>query len=242
MVKALGALLRAAISAGLIAGLAAAIFHSVLAEPVIERALALEAQSSRAPGTSLATPVVSRSVQRGGLVVGLLLYGAAWGLLFGLAYYLVAGRLSARTPARRVWLTAALLGWSVAIFPFVKYPANPPGVGAADTIGYRQGLYISFVLLSMVGAAAAVLGEARLRQAKRVGPGTASLAALVLYGVYASLLYVAMPANPDPVRMPSAIVWPFRAVSLAGLILFWTVLGGAFRWLFAERRRSVGAA
>jgi hypothetical protein len=29
-------------------------------------------------------------------------------------------------------------------------------------------------------------------------------------------------------------VWPFRVVAFFGLILFWTVLGGAFVWLLRD--------
>jgi hypothetical protein len=44
-----------------------------------------------------------------------------------------------------------------------------------------------------------------------------------------------MPANPDPIRMPSDLVWTFRAITLAGLVVFWAVLGPAFAWLARAR-------
>jgi hypothetical protein len=61
-------------------------------------------------------------------------------------------------------------------------------------------------------------------------------AVLTLYAVYAVGLYLAMPANPDPVRMPAGLVWTFRAISLAGLVVFWLVLGTSFQWLARARR------
>src|SRR5262249_11336097 len=36
------------------------------------------------------------------------------------------------------------------LVPFVKYPANPPGIGNPDTIGQRGGLYLLMVVCSVV--------------------------------------------------------------------------------------------
>lgn len=46
--------------------------------------------------------------------------------------------------------------------------------------------------------------------------------------IYVTAVYLAMPANHDPVELPAELVWPFRAAAFLGLILFWVVLGGAF--------------
>jgi hypothetical protein len=51
------------------------------------------------------------------------------------------------------------------------------------------------------------------------------------YIVYVVVVYFALPGNPDPVNMPSDIVWKFRGLSLTGLFFFWGVLGGALAWL-----------
>lgn len=79
----LGAVLKAAVVAGLIAGGAAAAFHLLLAERVMDRAIQIERDSLTARGVAPEEPLVSRRTQRVGLVVGLLFYGATWGLLFG---------------------------------------------------------------------------------------------------------------------------------------------------------------
>jgi hypothetical protein len=47
------------------------------------------------------------------------------------------------------------------------------------------------------------------------------------------VLFIAMPANPDPVEMPAGLVTAFRALSLVGLTLFWLLLGVTFG-LFAR--------
>lgn len=141
------------------------------------------------------------------------------------------------TSAGGGFLLALLTGWSIAVFPFLKYPANPPGVGEPGSIGYRQTLYFGFIGLSAAGTGLAV-GVHRLlkRVARWVPTGRARLmVALALYVVYAAGMYLAMPAYPDPVRMPVQLIWTFRAISFAALVLFWVMLGGLFEWLSRSR-------
>lgn len=214
--------------AGLIAGVIASAFHLVLAEPVIERAIERETQTKIERGAKLEAPGVSRAAQRTGLVVGLLVYGAVWGALVGVVSLIVESRRQLWDARISGWLLAVVIGWAVAWFPFLKYPANPPGVGASATVVYRQLLYVGFVVLSAVGTAIAFFFHGR-RFSER------PRALLILYAVYEVALYVAMPANPDPVRMPAGIVWTFRAISLAGLVAFWLALGTSFQWLARAR-------
>jgi hypothetical protein len=219
---------KAAVLGGLLAATALSLFHLVVTEPVIERAIAAEEEAARARGEPAREPVVSRRGQKVGLLLGLLLYGAIWGGLFGVVYGLVEPRLPGESPARRGWWLGAVLGWAVAMFPFLKYPANPPGVGDPETIWYRQSLYVGFVGLSLLGLVVAAGVHRRLAGRREPGWPPPAPLALGLYVAYAAAVYLLMPSNPDPVRMPLSIVWSFRAASLVGLVLFWTVLAGAF--------------
>jgi putative cobalt transporter subunit CbtA len=215
--RALRTVLISAVAAGLIGGALASAFHGLFTEPVIDRAIAAEEQRAAAqPGHHGEEAVVSRRGQKIGLVVGLLLYGATWGLLVGLALEAMRGWAPpAWSLARRGAVLAGLLGWSVAIFPFLKYPANPPGVGEPASIGYRQTLYVGFIALAVLGL---VLATAlRRRTGGWLAPGA-------FYGAWALGIYVLMPSNPDPVELSQAIVRPFRALSLAGLVIFWSAL------------------
>lgn len=231
-------MLKAALVSGMLAGVVVAFFHLVLAERVIDRAIQLEHERNRARGVAPAEPVIGRPVQKVGLVVGFILYGAVWGLVFGAAYAVIGERLPAGTAAGRIWVLAALAGWSVAVFPFAKYPANPPGVGDPASIWYRQALYFGFAALSIAGVGIA-LALSRLRRARESAPGwTAWRAPLAIYAAYVVVLYLVMPANPDPVRMPAGIVWTFRSLSLVGLVLFWASLGAAFSRLEARSSRT----
>jgi len=235
---ALGAVLRPAIIAGLVAGLLASVFHQVLTEPVIDRAIAAEeARAAAQPGQSghgHDEPVVSRGGQKVGLVVGLLLYGLIWGLLVGVGLHATRGWVPSRwNLGRRGLVVAGLAGWSVALFPFLKYPANPPGVGEPETIGYRQTLYLGFIVLAVLGLALAVaLG----RRATARGAG-GWIAPVAFYAVWAVGIYALMPPNPDPVQLSETIVRPFRALSLTGLVVFWGAFALVLAYLGRERAR-----
>jgi hypothetical protein len=235
--RTLGSILKASVVAGLIAGAIISGFHTLLIEPVIERAIALEEHLSQAHGEAHAEPVVDRPTQRWGLVLGFVLYGAIWGLLLGVLLYLIQGwRPTTWTLVRYSVVLAVLLGWSVALFPFLKYPANPPGVGEAETVGYRQALYLGFIGLSVVGTALA-LGLYRLLNRPTRAPAQGRgrwLWVVVFYVIYAAAIYAALPANPDPVEMPAELVWTFRLISFVGLMLFWMSLAGMFGWFVRD--------
>jgi len=230
----LGAVLKAAVLAGLVAGAIAAAFHLFLTEPVIDRAIEIEEQLNKAQGAPAKEPVVSRQTQKVGLIFGFLLYGSAWGLLFGVLFYLTRSWLPDWTAVKRGLVLAALLGWSVAVFPFLKYPANPPGVGDPETIGYRQALYLGFIALSTIGTLLIFRLQHSISHRKLSGWPIL----LALYAIYLAVVYIVMPSNPDLIRMPAQVVWRFRALSLAGLILFCGVLGASFAWFSRAGRTA----
>lgn len=230
----LGAVLKAAVLAGLLAGAIAVAFHLFLTEPVIDRAIEIEEQLNKAQGAPAKEPVVSRQTQKVGLILGFLLYGAAWGLLFGVLFYLTRSWLPDWTALKRGLVLAALLGWSVAVFPFLKYPANPPGVGDPETIGYRQALYLGFIALSTIGTLLIFRLQHSISHRKLSGWPIV----LTLYAIYLAVVYLVMPSNPDLVWMPAQVVWRFRALSLVGLILFCGVLGASFAWFSRAGRTA----
>jgi predicted cobalt transporter CbtA len=225
-----GPILKAALIAGLLAGLVTAVFHFAVTEAVIDNAIALEL--AHRAGDEHADPIVSRATQRVGLFVGFLLYGLTWSLLFGAVYHLAQRRLPASGVLRRGLVLAAAGYWAVALLPALKYPANPPGVGEPETIGYRQALYLAMLALSVASTAVAlVLARADGRGWPR---------ALGVLAVSAVALYLLLPANPDPVTLPADLVGQFRLLSIAGLTIFWLVLGLTFGLLLG--RHSTGVA
>lgn len=231
--RSLGSIIMAALVAGLLAGILAALFHFFLTEPVMERAIELEEQLSQAQHAAGEQVPVTRDVQRAGLFLGFIMYGVIWGLLFAALYHSIQSWVTAFPERLRSFLLPLLIGWSVALFPFFKYPANPPGVGNPETVQYRQIIFFAFIALSLANA------WLSLRLHRYVNrPGTALRkkgldwrAAPAAYVLGAAVLYLIMPANQDPVQMPVDLVLEFRALSWAGLALFWAVFSGCFAWL-----------
>lgn len=214
------AVFRAAVLAGVLAGLVLGLFHLVATEPVIDAAIAIE-EAAAVPHGAEEQPVVSRETQRVGLVLGFLLYGLSLGVLFCGAFYLVQRALQIGSPAKRGALLAVAGYWCLALIPFLKYPANPPGVGDPETIQFRQGVAVALMLLLLAGAALSLY-------LPRLGlPVWAALPGNVMY---AALLLAVMPANPDPVEMPADLMLQFRVLSITGLTLFWAALGALVAW------------
>ncbi len=146
-------ILGLALLAGVLAGFLVASFHFFTTEPLLQRAIDLEAAHRQAAGQPLAPELFTRSTQRAGLFLGYLLYGVGWGLLFGVICSLVfLGTNQSREPRsawrQLLWLVV-ICYWTVGLFPQLKYPANPPGVGSPATITYRQELYLGCLVLSV---------------------------------------------------------------------------------------------
>jgi predicted cobalt transporter CbtA len=232
--KSLAVVLRAAVVAGLLGGFVTASFHWFFTEPLIDRAVEMEQHSHGSPAVSPVEPAVSRPVQKLGLFIGFLLYGGAWGLLFGLLAYAIRPWFADVGYGQQGVFLAVLLGWAVAIFPLLKYPASPPGVGELETIEYRQQLFLGFIALSMIGTVAALAFERRLRRTGRL----ARAGVMIIYAAGLAVLFLAFPSNPDPVRLPPGLVGEFRFLSLLGQLLLWTAMGGMFWWLCRKDSRA----
>jgi len=229
----------AALIVGLLAGLASAVLHSITGEPLVRDAITLEEARSATGATSAgghgaAEPeLVSRSVQSGpGLFTAMGLSGAVFGLLFGLAFW---GLRSAQPhPFRRALWAGMILFGSITLAPWLKYPPNPPAVGDPDTLGRRQGLYVSLIALSL---AVGLVGAALAGLLRRRGwPEHRRVAAVaVAVAVTFAIAMAVLPPAPDLVDAPATLIWRFRLASLAGSALLWAVLSVGFGALVAER-------
>jgi len=111
---------------------------------------------------------------------------------------------------------------SVALIPFLKYPATPPAVGDGDTIGQRTILYFTFLLISVLAAAACTvlatkfLDSRGIQGAVLIGSGT-YLAVVVLVGAV-------MPAVDEIGDFPGDVLWDFRLASLTTLTVLWATV------------------
>lgn len=223
-------IVKAVLIAALAAAMLTATFHFVFTERVIQQAIELEEQAQSAGGEE--RPVVSRPAQKAGLFVGFLMYGVVAGLFLGGLYFIVRRWLSGTSSGKLGFLLALAAYWSVALFPFLKYPANPPGVGDPETIYHRQQLYLGIIGLSLAGGilAYALYRSLTKLRGKRL-TGLLWVLPLTVYGSYMLVIYLVMPTSSDPVSVPMELVSKFRALSLAGLTLFWLLLGSLSYWL-----------
>jgi predicted cobalt transporter CbtA len=248
----LGVLLGAVI-AGVLAGLVASVLLTFTAEPVIDRAIALE-ESHHASGASPASPgattaaaepeLVSRSEQKGfGRFAAYGLGGAAYGVIFGIGFLSLRRRSAGggAGPAdawRRALVSGAIMAGAFTVMPFVKYPPNPPAVGDPATISERQWKYLALIFLSLVVLAGAARLSTTLRErgwlheTRLIAVG---LAVAVPLGVVCAVL----PPFPDAIEVPANLLWRFRIASLGGNLLLWAVLTVTFGAAAVRREREL---
>ena len=238
-----GKLLACGMLLGLVAGLVSFGFLKLAGEPSVERAIAFEsameqAKTDEAKAKGLPAPLepelVSRPVQAGlGLLTAVAVYGTAFGGLFSLAFALAHRRMG-HFGARATSALLAAAGFvSVYLVPMLKYPANPPSVGLAETIDMRTSLYFAMILISLAAMIAA--GMLRLRLNARFGHWNAALIAAGAYIVVVSAVAMALPdVNEVPEGFPATVLWQFRIASLGGQAIMWGALGLLFG-IAAER-------
>jgi predicted cobalt transporter CbtA len=240
---------------GIVAGLLSFAFLKVYGEPQVDRAVAFESQQDEAKAaahnaaghshgsaphdhaseahTHMAEhdepELVSRSVQAGlGLFVAVLVYSAAFGGLFGLAFAFAYGRASGTLTPQALSAVIAAIGFvAIYLVPNLKYPANPPAVGEPETIGMRTALY--FVMIAISLAAMIVSLATKRFFAERLGAWNADLLAAACYVVLMGIAAVLLPAvNEVPEGFPAVVLWNFRVASIGAQFIMWATLGLLF--------------
>ena len=224
-------LLKEGVLAGVAGGAALALVLRLIGGGPIGRAVALEGGGH--------DELFSRGTQQLGGMVAAVLYGAALGAVFTLAYALVRHRLRTADDWRASVALAVAGFAAVFLLPFLKYPANPPAVGDPDTIGRRTALYLVAVAWSLVATWG---GWRAWRTLVAKGVAVAAPATLAIWVALATVGLVALPANTDPVNAPATLIWQFRLATVAGAAAFWSVVGMVFGWLRVRDRPDVVVA
>jgi predicted cobalt transporter CbtA len=247
-------LLRGAV-AGLLAGLLAGILAFFIAEPVIDKAVNAESTrvetqyrndlnaaiirhngdlaAAQRDVPAPAPEVFSRDTQHLGLIVATSVFGLAVGGVFAVVFLVVARRARPRSIWQRSIALALSMFAGIYLLPFIRYPANPPGVGDSSSIDRRTYAYALAVAIGCL----TVWGAWRLSLLLRDrGAGEAmrhlAAAAVVLVGVV--LLFATLPDNTDPVNVTASLLWDFRIRSLATQVVVWLGMGATFA-LLTER-------
>lgn len=249
---------------GAIGGILAFVFARIFAEPQIQRAIdyesgrdAAQALLDKAAGIAPAAAgpdIFSRTIQADvGIGVGVIVFGAAMGGLYAVAYVLACGRTGNLRP-RTLALLVALGGFlGFYLIPFIKYPANPPAIGHEETIRDRGGLYLLMVGFSIAFLILAVWLGQKLKP--RLGNWNATLLAGLACVVALGIVMVALPSlghlsanvkeygrhtteTPLPLKnaqgqivypgFPADVLFAFRLYSVAAQAIMWTAIGLCF--------------
>jgi hypothetical protein len=232
-----GSLLWRGMIVGFVAALLSFALLKTVGEPAVDRAIAFETAMDQAkaraehdaavargehPGPIVEEPeLVSRHVQAGiGLFTGVTVYNLAFGGLFALAFAICYGRIGNWSP--RVTSGVLAISGFLAVYavPIIKYPANPPSIGNADTIGIRTAIYFGVMLLSLASMIAA--WNVRNRLVDQLGAWNATLVGTAVYLVAVVIFALAMPPlNEVPEGFPAVVL-------------------GSSAWLRSARRQSCG--
>ncbi len=216
-----GSYLLRGVLAGLFAGVLAGVFAYFFGEPAIDRALMLEQD------TGAFNEVVSRPVQKSGLVVATALYGAAIGLIFAFVFSWFRERMGAgRDWGRSLRLSGALFA-GFFLLPFLKYPSDPPGTGDPANLGYRTTAYLLAVVLCLLALLIA-WNVSRFLRSRNVSVPIRQAA--VGAGLVLSLvgLFLLLPPATDVGEFPGGVLWDFRLATLATQAILWGGLGIIF--------------
>jgi predicted cobalt transporter CbtA len=209
---------------GAFAGLVHGSANLVLVEPYLDEAIGIENQNLFASGEEDDTLEFwveyegYRAWQKGGQILAGVILGTSIGALFGIVFALSRNSLPGSGNIKKALILAGIMWLTIYFIPFLKYPANPPTVGDAETVVLRAILYLSFIAISGFAA----LGFYKL---SNMFQGNKKLVALIGYFVFISVIFVAMPENPDEVTAPIDLVNGFRIMSVLAVSTYWIAVG-----------------
>jgi len=207
----------------LISGFTAGTIHGavnlVIVEPYLDEAISIENRNLFASGDAEDTPQFwveynsYRDWQKSGQLLAGGILGMSIGALFGIVFAYSRNSLPEGHTVKKTFVLAAIMWITIFLIPFLKYPANPPTVGDADTVVLRGILYISFIAISGFSA----VGFSRLYKKLE----TKKYLAFVGYAVFITAVFFMMPPSPDEVTAPMDLVNGFRTMSVVAVSTFW---------------------
>ncbi|MDC0928009.1 CbtA family protein [Nitrosopumilus sp.] len=209
---------------GALAGLVHGTVNFTIVEPYLDQAIGIENQSLFASGEAednlefWAEYESYRVWQKSGQVLAGVILGIAMGSLFGIVYALSRNSLPGKNDVTKAVVLSAIMWLTLYLIPFLKYPANPPTVGDADTVVFRTILYLSFIVISGIGAFAFYKLSTKFQNNKKY-------LGIIGYSIFIIIVFFAMPENPDEITAPMNLVNEFRLVSILGVSSFWASIG-----------------
>jgi len=207
-------------SAGLIHGMV----NFAIVEPYLDEAIGIENQNLFESGEELDTPEFwveyegYRVWQKSGQIFAGVILGTSIGALFGIVFALSKNSLPGTNYLKKSLTLAGIMWFTMYLIPFLKYPANPPTVGDSETIVLRAILYLSFIAISGIGALCFFKLSKKFKSKKK-------FVSLIGYAIFISVIFFAMPENPDEISAPMNLVDEFRLMSILGVSSFWLSVG-----------------
>lgn len=205
----------------------------VAGEARIDEAAALEAAGRPHE------PLVTSGVQSVGGLIGVVLIGAALGIVFAVLFAATRHLLPGRTDLSRAAFLAATGFLTVYLAPSMKYPATLPGSVDPLTAGYRTRLYVLAVAGSMLSAVW-VWRVVRFAAARGLADHFRIPAAIVVWGACVTAGTALMPDVETGV-VSDRLLMQFRLATGAGSLALWAVMGLAFGWLSGHSNRRAHA-
>ena len=209
---------------GAFAGLIHGTSNLVLVEPYLDEAINIENQNLFASGEEEDTLEFwveyegYREWQKGGQILAGVILGTSIGSLFGIVFALSRNSLPGNNDVKKALVLAGIMWLTIYFIPFLKYPANPPTVGDAETVVLRGILYLSFIAISGFAA----VGFYKL---SKIFEGKRKIISLIGYAALVSIVFFTMPNNPDENTAPVNLVEGFRIMSVLGVSAFWIAIG-----------------
>ena len=209
---------------GGMAGFVHGTVNFAIVEPYLDQAIGIENQSLFASGEAEDTLEFwaeyesYRIWQKSGQVLAGVILGVAMGSLFGIVYALSRNSLPGKTDVTKAVILSLIMWITIYLIPFLKYPANPPTVGDGDTVILRAVLYVSFIAISGISALLFYKISKKFQNKKKY-------LGILGYGIFISVVFFAMPENPDEITAPMNLVTEFRFMSVLGVTSFWGSIG-----------------
>ena len=204
---------------GFVAGTIHGAVNLVIVEPYLDQAISIENQNLFATGLVEDTPQFwaeyssYRDWQKSGQILAGGILGMSIGALFGIVFAYSRNALPKGHTIKKTFVLAAIMWFTIFLIPFLKYPANPPTVGEAETVVLRSILYLTFIAISGFSAVGFFMLYKKLENKKYL--------AFVGYAVFITTVFFIMPPSPDEVTAPMDLVNGFRTMSVMAVTTFW---------------------
>lgn len=215
---------------GCFAGIIQGLITMAIVEPYLDKAIEIENQNLFASGQVEDTPQFRaeyesyRIWQKGGQIFAGAILGTSVGALFGIVFAYSKKVLPGEHNIKKALILSGIMWLTIYLIPFLKYPANPPTVGDADTVVLRSILYLSFITISGFGAVGFYQLFKKLQKRKKI-------ISILGYAVFITTVFFLMPENPDKITASIDLVNGFRVTSVIAVSTFWIAIAiilGAF--------------